>query len=96
MKVALNTITITHNEYKENAMFIKAFVTSLIFYYSQAGINNDQPCIALEPEAASMHCQYLPTEKLKGASKGFTMTWRDKNYMVVDLGCTIYLQMIYI
>ena len=52
----------------------------------KAGINHDQLCIALEPEAASIHCQYLPTEKLKGASEGFTMAGTRQKYMVIDLG----------
>ena len=52
----------------------------------KAGINNDQLCIALEPEAASIHCQYLPTEKLEGASEGFTMAEAGQTYMVIDLG----------
>lgn len=43
--------------------------------------------IALEPEAASIHSQYLPTKKLIGAEKqGFTMTEPGTKYMVVDLG----------
>lgn len=79
-----------------NIKKMQCSVTSLIFYYSQAGINNDQLCIALEPEVASIPCQYLPTEKLKGASEGFTMTGTEKKYMVVDLEGTIYLQVIYI
>ena len=65
-------------------------------YYSQAGINHDQLCIALEPEAASIHCQYLPTEKLQGASEGFTMAETGQKYMVIDLGGTVYIRMIYI
>ena len=52
----------------------------------KAGIKHDQLCIALEPEAASIHCQYLPTEKLKGASEGFTMAGSGQKYMVIDLG----------
>ena len=72
-------------------MFINTFVTSLIFFYSQAEINNDQLCIALEPEAASIHCQYLPTKKLQGASEGFTMTGVGQKYMVIDLGGTVYI-----
>ena len=77
-------------------MFIKTFVTPLIFYYFQAGINNDQLCIALEPEAASIHCQYLPAEKLEGASAGFTMARAGQKYMVIDLGGTAYIRMIYV
>ncbi|CAC5404260.1 unnamed protein product [Mytilus coruscus] len=53
----------------------------------KAGIPECNLKIALEPEAASIHCQYLPTKKLIGAEKqGFTMTEPGTKYMVVDLG----------
>ena len=42
--------------------------------------------IALEPEAASIYCQYLPTEKLKGADRGFSMSEVGTQYMIVDNG----------
>ena len=42
--------------------------------------------IALEPEAASIYCQYLPTKKLKGAERGFSMSEEGTQYMVVDNG----------
>jgi len=42
--------------------------------------------IALEPEAASIYCQYLPIHKLHGSSPGFVMTEVGTKYMVVDLG----------
>jgi hypothetical protein len=51
--------------------------------------------IALEPEAASIYCQYLPTEKLKGAERGFSMSEEGTQYMVVDNGGT-YNNVIYI
>ena len=51
--------------------------------------------IALEPEAASIYCQYLPTEKLKGAKRGFTMSAEGTQYMVVDNGGK-YIDVIYI
>jgi hypothetical protein len=38
------------------------------------------------PEAASIYCQYLPTEKLKGAKRGFSMSEEGTQYMVVDNG----------
>ncbi|XP_076111534.1 heat shock 70 kDa protein 12A-like [Mytilus galloprovincialis] len=50
----------------------------------QAGIPENKLYIALEPEAASIFCQYLPTEKLKGAD--FKMAKPGTQYMVVDLG----------
>ncbi|XP_063432515.1 heat shock 70 kDa protein 12A-like [Mytilus trossulus] len=52
----------------------------------KAGIDHKKLCIALEPEAASIHCQYLPTEKLKGATDGFTVRETGQKYMVIDLG----------
>lgn len=53
---------------------------------NQAGIKDEQLLIALEPEAASIYCQYLPTEKLAGAEKGFSMSEEGTQYMVVDNG----------
>jgi hypothetical protein len=50
--------------------------------------------IALEPEAASIYCQYLPTEKLKGAERGFSMSEEGTQYMVVDNGGK-YIDVIY-
>ncbi|XP_052081987.1 heat shock 70 kDa protein 12A-like isoform X7 [Mytilus californianus] len=50
----------------------------------QAGIPENKLYIALEPEAASIFCQYLPTEKLNGAD--FKMAKPGTKYMVVDLG----------
>ena len=50
--------------------------------------------IALEPEAASIYCQYLPTEKLKGTERGFSMSEEGTKYMVVDNGGK-YIEYIY-
>ncbi|XP_063447378.1 heat shock 70 kDa protein 12A-like [Mytilus trossulus] len=50
----------------------------------QAGIPENKLYIALEPEAASIFCQYLPTEHLNGAD--FKMAEPGTKYMVVDLG----------
>ncbi|CAC5380207.1 unnamed protein product [Mytilus coruscus] len=50
----------------------------------QAGVPENKLFIALEPEAASIFCQYLPTEKLNGAD--FKMAKPGTKYMVVDLG----------
>lgn len=57
-----------------------------MFSSFQAGIPSNQLLIALEPEAASIYCQYLPIEKLQGAEKGFCMTEDGTQYMVVDNG----------
>ncbi|XP_076086869.1 heat shock 70 kDa protein 12B-like [Mytilus galloprovincialis] len=52
----------------------------------KAGIPGENLLIALEPEAASIYCQYLPTEKLNGADEGFTMSEVGTKYMIIDLG----------
>ncbi|XP_071141897.1 heat shock 70 kDa protein 12B-like [Mytilus edulis] len=52
----------------------------------KAGIQKDHLLISLEPEAASIYCQYLPTEKLSGAESGFKMSKAGTKYMIVDLG----------
>ncbi|CAC5371724.1 unnamed protein product [Mytilus coruscus] len=56
------------------------------FYPLIAGIKKDHLLISLEPEAASIYCQHLPTEKLSGAESGFTMAKVGTKYMIVDLG----------
>ncbi|VDI59190.1 Hypothetical predicted protein [Mytilus galloprovincialis] len=53
---------------------------------NKAGIPDKNLFIALEPEAASIYCQYLPTEKLHGAETGFHMSSAGTRYMIVDLG----------
>ncbi|OPL33181.1 hypothetical protein AM593_07742, partial [Mytilus galloprovincialis] len=50
-----------------------------------AGISSNRLRIALEPEAASIYCQHLPTKKLEGA-KEFAVATVGTKYMVVDLG----------
>ncbi|XP_052083292.1 heat shock 70 kDa protein 12B-like isoform X4 [Mytilus californianus] len=52
----------------------------------KAGIPGKNLLIALEPEAASIYCQYLPTEKLNGAEEGFTMSEVGTKYMIIDVG----------
>lgn len=53
----------------------------------QAGINAKQLSIALEPEAASLYCQYLPVEKFSsGGQVGFADAQPGTTYMIVDLG----------
>jgi hypothetical protein len=42
--------------------------------------------LSLEPETASIYCQYLPTEKIKGAERGFSMSEEGTQYMIVDNG----------
>lgn len=58
-----------------------------MFMFSlKAGIPDTNLFIALEPEAASIYCQYLPTEKLRGAEADFQMSTAGTRYMIVDLG----------
>ncbi|KAL3859667.1 hypothetical protein ACJMK2_009875 [Sinanodonta woodiana] len=54
----------------------------------KAGIPSNQLCIALEPEAASMFCQYLPVDKFctQVGSVQFSAAPPGTKYMVVDLG----------
>jgi len=63
-----------------------------VFTPLQAGIPSKHLTIALEPEAASLFCQYLPVEKfsVRGAS-GFGDAKPGTTYMVVDLGGDIFL-----
>ncbi|XP_052085783.1 heat shock 70 kDa protein 12B-like [Mytilus californianus] len=52
----------------------------------KAGIPAEKLLLALEPETASIFCQYLPTEKLHGANQTFAMSAEGTKYMVADLG----------
>ncbi|KAK3610272.1 hypothetical protein CHS0354_029731 [Potamilus streckersoni] len=54
----------------------------------KAGIPSGQLKIALEPEAASLFCQYLPVEKLnsQGGNVHFSSAPPGTKYMVLDLG----------
>ncbi|CAG2206568.1 unnamed protein product [Mytilus edulis] len=52
----------------------------------EAGISSKRLRIALEPEAASIYCQYLPTEKLEGSENGLTVADIGTKYMIVDIG----------
>lgn len=54
----------------------------------QAGIKSDQLTLALEPEAASIYCQYLYMEKnQEGNTDAFQKLVDAKaKYMVADLG----------
>lgn len=53
-----------------------------------ADIKNDNLKIALEPEAASLYCQYLPVNRFAagGAASQFSLASPGTVYMVVDLG----------
>lgn len=51
-----------------------------------AGIPRGNLILALEPETASIYCQYLPIEKQSGTVPGFTMSTKGTKYMVVDIG----------
>lgn len=54
---------------------------------NEAGIDGGQLSIALEPEAASLYCQLLPTEKIHGTDGAkFAVASPGSKYMVIDLG----------
>ncbi|KAH3771777.1 hypothetical protein DPMN_173106 [Dreissena polymorpha] len=54
---------------------------------NRAGIPSENLTICLEPEAASLFCQYLPVEKFSmGGEKGFSDSKPGTTYMIVDLG----------
>lgn len=42
--------------------------------------------IALEPEAASLFCKYLPIEKLQGSEGGIGAFKPGSRYLVLDAG----------
>ena len=54
----------------------------------QAGINNDDLKIALEPEAASLYSRKLPVSKMEtGNGQVFTASFKSGDkYMVIDAG----------
>ncbi|KAH3714807.1 hypothetical protein DPMN_057508 [Dreissena polymorpha] len=53
----------------------------------RAGIPSENLTICLEPEAASLFCQYLPVEKFSMCGeKGFSDSKPGTTYMIVDLG----------
>ncbi|XP_052792382.1 heat shock 70 kDa protein 12B-like [Mya arenaria] len=54
---------------------------------TNAGIATDQLSLALEPEAASLFCKYLPVEKIEGATgKGISAFAPGRKYLVLDAG----------
>ena len=52
----------------------------------QAGIERNNLSIALEPEAASVYCKYLPIDQLAGADRDAKLFTPGSKYMVIDLG----------
>lgn len=52
----------------------------------EAGISRNQLMIALEPEAASLFCKYLPIEKLQGSEGGISAFKPGSRYLVLDAG----------
>lgn len=56
------------------------------FFVHQAGISRNQLMIALEPEAASLFCKYLPIEKLQGSEGGISAFKPGSRYLVLDAG----------
>lgn len=58
-----------------------------MFLWFQADIDGGQLSIALEPEAASLYCQFLPTDKIHGTEgASFAVADAGSRYMVIDLG----------
>lgn len=58
-------------------------------FFLQAGIQDNQLIIALEPEAASIYCQYVKTKDISDPK--LTLSSPGTQYMVVDLGGRVYL-----
>lgn len=53
----------------------------------KADIDGSQLSIALEPEAASLYCQMIPTDKIHGSEGAkFAVASPGTKYMVIDLG----------
>lgn len=52
---------------------------------NKAGIHNDNLSLALEPEAASLFCKYLPVERVSGGA-GISCFCSGSKYLVVDAG----------
>lgn len=60
-------------------------------YFLQAGIKKDDLTLALEPEAASVYCQYLNSVKEDTLSPSLGVVKPGTKYMVIDLGGKIFL-----
>ena len=56
-----------------------------VIYFYKVGIHKDRLVIALEPEAASLYCMYLPVEK-DSENSTFGVFKSGSKYMVVDAG----------
>lgn len=72
-----------------NALLIPVYHTKnwlIFFFVHQAGISRNQLMIALEPEAASLFCKYLPIEKLQGSEGGISAFKPGSRYLVLDAG----------
>lgn len=54
-------------------------------YFQKAGIKDHRLKLALEPEAASIYCQYIPVDRTK-EQRGFGVSAVGTRYMVIDLG----------
>ena len=64
----------------------------LTLFSLQAGISTDRLSLALEPEAASLFCKYVPTEKVTGARGASISCFSPgKKYLVLDAGGTLTL-----
>lgn len=61
----------------------------VVNYDFQAGITDNHLIIALEPEAASIYCQYVKT---RGTDDTFKVSKLGTQYMVVDLGGRLNMQ----
>lgn len=62
---------------------------SLIFF--QAGIHSEQLSLALEPEAASLFCRFLPVKKIHGVNgvSDISNLAPGNRYLVLDAGGTL-------
>lgn len=60
----------------------------MLCVFCKAGILTEQLTICLEPEAASLYCQHLPTTKLMGnpGTQSFLSNSSGTKYMIIDLG----------
>jgi len=60
----------------------------------QAGIPTNRLIIALEPEAASLCCRYLPFTTISSVSKGFKPFTSGAKYLVLDAGGKLHKNMV--
>lgn len=88
--IGLITVTIYYHVIKHaTSIYVITEFLALMFLSGllKAGIPSKHLCIALEPEAASLFCQYLPVEKFSsGGQVGFSDAKPGTTYMIVDLG----------